>query len=186
MLYLVFTSLFLFGSVIGWLIVYFIRKYKVYNPKALRDTVFLFLGGACFDYLFVFLDRQLCIVAISAYIIGLAAGFFIHWIYLFFVVKLTAPKFLDPISKYELFSGCNISKESKDELSKTAYHLECISKSFEQLQRGLITEEDFKKLVKSTGLTIDLIENLTHDFWGEMFLASDMAAYIRAKGLLND
>ena len=164
MLYLVFTALFLFGSVIGWLIVYFSRKYKEYNPKVLRDTVFLFLGGACLDSLLVFLDRELCIVAISAYIIGLAAGFFIHWIYQIFVVWLTAPKFMDPVSKYELFSGCNISKESKKQLSETAYHLECISKSFGQLQRELIAEEEFKKLVKGTGLTDDLIGELTNGF----------------------
>lgn len=186
MLYLVFIALFLFGSVIGWLIVYFSRKYKEYNPKVLRDTVFLFLGGACLDCILVFLDRKLCIVAISAYIIGLAAGFFVHWIYQFFVVKVTAPKFLDPISKYELFSGCNISKESKKQLSETAYHLECINKSFGQLQRGLITEEEFKKLVKDTGLTNDLIDELTNGFWGEMYLSSDIAAYIKAKGLLGE
>lgn len=165
--------------------VYFIRKYKEYNPKVLRDTVILFLGGACLDYLVVFFDRAFCIVAISAYLIGLAAGFFIHWIYQFCVVKLTAPKFLDPISKYELFSGCNISKESKKQLSETAYKLECINKSFSQLQRGLITEEEFKKLVKGTGLTNDLIDELTNGFWGEMYLSSDIAAYIKAKGLLD-
>ena len=31
-------SVFLFGAVIGWLVVYFVRKYKDYNPKVLRDT----------------------------------------------------------------------------------------------------------------------------------------------------
>lgn len=185
MLYLVFTALFLFGSVIGWLIVYFIRKYKEYNPKVLRDTVILFLGGACLDCLLVFFNRELCIVAIPAYIIGLAAGFFIHWIYQFFVVKLTAPKFLDPISKYELFSGCNISKDSKEQLSKTAYQLECISKAFVQLKRGLITDDEFEKLIRNTGLTSVMIEKLADSYWGKMFLSSDIAVYIKAKGLLD-
>ena len=33
MLRLVFVSVFLLGSVIGWLVVYFVRKYKDHNPK---------------------------------------------------------------------------------------------------------------------------------------------------------
>lgn len=186
MLHLVFTALFLFGSVVGWLVVYFVRKYKEYNAKVLRDTSYLFLGGVCLDMLLAILDRHLCIVALMAYIIGLTAGFFIHWIYQLVVVKLTAPKFMDPVSKYELFSGCNISKESKKQLSETAYHLECINKSFGQLQRGLITEEEFKKLIKNTGLTSAMIEELADSYWGKMFLSSDIAVYIKAKGLLDE
>ena len=47
MLHLVFIAMFLFGSVIGWLVVYFVRKYKEYNPKVLKDTALLFLGRVC-------------------------------------------------------------------------------------------------------------------------------------------
>lgn len=162
------------------------RKYKEYTPKVLRDTALLFLGGVCLESLWGLMYKNLCIVALMAYIIGVAIGFFIHWIYQLIIAKITAPKFMDPVSKYELFSGCNISKESKKQLSETAYHLECINKSFGQLQRGLITEEEFKKLVKDTGLTNDLIDELTNGFWGEMYLSSDIAAYIKAKGLLDE
>lgn len=47
MLRIILVSLFLLGAVIGWLVVYFVRKYKEHNPKALRDTIALFLGGGC-------------------------------------------------------------------------------------------------------------------------------------------
>lgn len=109
MLRLVFVSLFLLGAVIGWLVVYFVRKYKDHNPKGLRETIVLFLGGGCLDLLLSLIDKQVAIDAFTAYIIGFATAFFLHWIYQFIVAKITAPKFMDPRSKYELFSGCNLS-----------------------------------------------------------------------------
>lgn len=39
MLRMISVSLFLFGATVGWLIVYFVRKYKEHNPKGLRETV---------------------------------------------------------------------------------------------------------------------------------------------------
>lgn len=108
MLYLVFIAMFLFGSVIGWLVVYFVRKYKEYSPKVLRDAALLFLGGVCLESLMALLDKDLCIVALMAYIIGVAIGFFIHWIYQLAIAKITVPKFMDSRSKYNLFSGCSL------------------------------------------------------------------------------
>lgn len=183
---LVSTAFILFGTVIGWLVVYFVRKYKEYNPKVLRNTSFMFLGGVCIEFPLALLDGNLCIIAILAYIIGVSIGFFIHWIYQWLVVKLTAPRFMDPISKYELFSGCNISKETKEELSKTAYQLECLSRGFEHLQKGLITDDEFKKLIKDTGLTYGMIEEMTDSYWGRLYLSPDIAAYIKAKELLDE
>ena len=58
MLRIIFISVFLFGAVIGWLVVYFVRKYKNYNPKVLRDTIVLFLGGGCMDLLLSLIDKQ--------------------------------------------------------------------------------------------------------------------------------
>ena len=183
---LVSTAFILFGTVIGWLVVYFVRKYKEYNPKVLRNTSFMFLGGVCIEFPLALLDGNLCIIAILAYIIGVSIGFFIHWIYQWLVVKFTAPRFMDPISRYELFSGCNIQEESKKELSKTAYQLERISKGFEQLRKGLITESEFKKLIADAGLTYDMIDELTDSIWGKFYFSPDIAAYIKAKGLLDE
>ena len=51
MLRMISVSLFLFGATVGWLIVYFVRKYKEHNPKGLRETIVLFLGGGCMELL---------------------------------------------------------------------------------------------------------------------------------------
>ena len=93
MLRLVFVSLFLLGAVIGWLVVYFVRKYKDHNPKGLRETIVLFLGGGCLDLLLSLIDKQVAIYAFTAYIIGFATAFFLHWIYQLIVAKITAQTF---------------------------------------------------------------------------------------------
>ena len=185
MLRLVFVSLFLLGAVIGWLVVYFVRKYKDHNPKGLRDTIMLFLGGGCLDLLLSLIDKQVAIDAFTAYIIGFATAFFLHWIYQLIVAKITAPKFMDPRSKYELFSGCSLSDTEKDARSLVCYHLEIVNQGFQQLCEKLLTEDEFITLVKKSGLTRQAFEELTSHPMGDMFLSPALAAYIRAKNIFD-
>lgn len=185
MLRLVFVSVFLLGSVIGWLVVYFVRKYKDHNPKGLRETIVLFLGGGCLDLLLSLIDKQVAIDAFTAYIIGFATAFFLHWIYQFIVVKITAPKFMDPRSKYELFSGCSLSDTEKDARSLVCYQLEIVNQGFHQLCEKLITEDEFITLVKKSGLTRQVFEELTSHPMGDMFLSPALTAYIRAKKIFD-
>ena len=185
MLRLVFVSLFLLGAVIGWLVVYFVRKYKDHNPKGLRDTIMLFLGGGCLDLLLSLIDRQVAIDAFTAYIIGFATAFFLHWIYQLIVAKITAPQFMDPRSKYELFSGCNLSDTEKDARSLVCYQLEIVNQGFLQLCEKLITEDEFITLVKKSGLTRQAFEDLTSHPLGDMFLSPALTAYVRAKNIFD-
>ena len=185
MLRLVFVSLFLLGAVIGWLVVYFVRKYKDHTPKGLRETIVLFLGGGCLDLLLSLIDKQVAINAFTAYIIGFAAAFFLHWIYQFIVAKITAPKFMDPRSKYELFSGCSLSDTEKDARSMVCYQLEIVNQGFQQLCEKLITEDEFITLVKKSGLTRLAFEDLTSHPMGDMFLSPALTAYIRAKNIFD-
>ena len=185
MLRLVFVSVFLLGAVIGWLVVYFVRKYKDHNPKGLRETIVLFLGGGCLDLLLSLIDKQVAIDAFTAYIIGFATAFFLHWIYQFIVVKITAPKFMDPRSKYELFSGCSLSDTEKDARSLVCYQLEIVNQGFHQLCEKLITEDEFITLVKKSGLTRQVFEELTSHPMGDMFLSPALTAYIRAKKIFD-
>ena len=185
MLRLVFVSLFLLGAVIGWLVVYFVRKYKDHNPKGLRDTIMLFLGGGCLDLLLSLIDKQVAIDAFTAYIIGFATAFFLHWIYQLIVAKITAPKFMDPRSKYELFSGCSLSDTEKDARSLVCYQLEIVNQGFQQLCEKLLTEDEFITLVKKSGLTRQAFEDLTSHPMGDMFLSPALAAYIRAKNIFD-
>ena len=182
---LVFVSLFLLGAVIGWLVVYFVRKYKEHSPKGLRETIVLFLGGGCLDLLLSLIDKQVAIDAFTAYIIGFATAFFLHWIYQFIVAKITAPKFMDPRSKYELFSGCSLSDTEKEARSLVCYQLEIVNQGFLQLCEKLITEDEFINLVKKSGLTRQAFEDLTSHPMGDMFLSPALTAYIRAKNIFD-
>lgn len=184
-LQIIFFSVFLFGAVIGWLVVYFVRKYKKYNPKVLRDTIVLFLGGGCMDLLLSLIDKQTALYAFAAYLIGIATTFFLHWIYQFIVAKITAPKFMDPRSKYELFSGCSLSDTEKDARSMVCYQLEIVNQGFQQLYEKLITEDEFITLVKKSGLTRQAFEDLTSHPMGDMFLSPALVAYIGAKNIFD-
>ena len=183
MLRLVFVSVFLLGAVIGWLMVYFVRKYKKYNPKVLRDSMVLLLGGGCMDFLLSLIDKQVALYAFAAYLIGLATAFFLHWIYQLIVAKITAPKFMDPRSKYELFSGCSLSDTEKDARSMVCYQLEIVNQGFQQLCEKLITEDEFITLVKKSGLTRQVFEELTSSPIGDMFLDPSLTAYIKVKNI---
>ena len=185
MLRLVFVSVFLLGAVIGWLVVYFVRKYKEYNPKVLRDSMALLLGGGCMDFLLSLIDKQVALYAFAAYLIGLATAFFLHWIYQLIVAKITAPKFMDHRSKYELFSGCNLSDKEKDARVLVGYQLEIVNQGFLQLSEKLITEDEFIVLVKKSGLTRQVFEELTNHPLGDMFLSSALTAYMRAKNIFD-
>lgn len=185
MLRIIFISVFLFGAVIGWLVVYFVRQYKDYNPKALRDSMVLFLGGGCLDLLLSLIDKQAALYAFAAYLIGIAVAFFLHWIYQLIVAKITAPKFMDPRSKYELFSGCSLSDTEKDARAMAGYQLEIVNQGFLQLCEKLITEDEFISLVKKSGLTRKVFEELTCHPMGDMFLSPALTAYIRAKNIFD-
>ena len=91
MLHLVFIAFFLLGAVVGWLVVYFVRKYKDYTPRVLRDTAFLFFGGVCLDSFLALMDSELWLVSLMSYIIGLAVAFFVHWIYQLIIAKISKP-----------------------------------------------------------------------------------------------
>lgn len=185
MLYLIFIALFLLGAVVGWLVVYFVRKYKEHSPKALRDTIVLFLGGGFMDLLLSLIDKKTALYAFAAYLIGFGVAFFLHWIYQFIVAKMTAPQFLDSRSKYELFSGCSLSDTEKDARSMVCYQLEIVNQGFQQLCEKLITEDEFITLVKKSGLTRQAFEDLTSHPLGDMFLSPALTAYIRAKNIFD-
>ena len=185
MLRMISVSLFLFGATVGWLIVYFVRKYKEHNPKGLRETIVLFLGGGCMELFLSLIDKQVALYAFIAYIIGFATAFFLHWIYQFIVAKITAPKFMDPRSKYELFSGCSLSDTEKDARSMVCYQLEIVNQGFQQLSEKLITEDEFITLVKKSGLTRQTFEELTSHPMGDMFLSPALTAYMRAKTIFD-
>ena len=137
------------------------------------------------ELLLTLIDKQAALYAFAAYLIGLAIAFFLHWIYQFIVAKITAPKFMDPRSKYELFSGCSLSDTEKEARSQVFYQLEIVNQGFQQLCEKLITEDEFITLVKKSGLTRQVFEDLASHPMGDMFLSPALTAYMRAKNIFD-
>lgn len=62
-----------------------------------------------------------------------------------------------------------------------AYMLECISKGYGHLCRGLISEEEFENLIKGTDLRKKMFEELTGGYWGDMYLSLNLTPILRQK-----
>ncbi len=105
----------LFGVMIGWLSVYFIRKYKAHDANILWKTAGVFLIGVGIDSLSFILGSETGALCILYYMLGCAVGFFLHWIYQFFVSFITRKSGLS-IADYLLLSSCNLSEEEEIKL----------------------------------------------------------------------
>lgn len=105
----------LFGVMIGWLSVYFIRKYKTHDANILWKTAGVFLIGVGIDSLSFILGSEIGALCILYYMLGCAVGFFMHWIYQFFVSIISRKSGL-AIEDYLLLSSCNLSEEEEMKL----------------------------------------------------------------------
>lgn len=179
---LVFVASVIFGVAIGWLVVYFIRKYKVYSAASLAKTASVLVSGGLICSATRFANQELWIVSFMAYLIGVSCGFFLHWIYQLYIAKKAAPKFMSPRSRYNLFAGCNLSEEYKDR-TLYEYKLECINSGFEQLKKGLVTDEEFCTLIEKTEIPHKFFKELMEGAWGDLFLKPELTAYLTSKGL---
>ena len=178
---LVFTASCMFGIAIGWLVVYFIRKYKAYSGANLAKTASVFMSGCVICSATRFVSSEIWLVSLTAYLIGVTCGFFLHWFYQWYAVKKADPKFMSPRSRYNLFAGCNLSEEYEDR-TLFEYKLECINSGFKQLVKGLLSEDEFQELVRKEGLTSDVFKELTQGGWDDLFLVPELTAYLKAKG----
>lgn len=101
-----------FGAMIGWLSVYFIRKYKEYDAKILWKTAGVFLAGVGLDSLGFIISSESGVICILYYMIGCSIGFFAHWLYQF-IISFISRKGRISLKDYFLLSSCNLSEEEE-------------------------------------------------------------------------
>lgn len=101
-----------FGAMVGWLSVYFIRKYKKYDSKTLWKTAGVFLAGVGLDSLGFIISSESGVICILYYMLGCSIGFFAHWIYQF-VISFISRKGRVSQKDYSLLSSCNLSEEEE-------------------------------------------------------------------------
>lgn len=101
-----------FGAMIGWIAVYFIRKYKKFDGKILWKTSGVFLGGVGLDSIGFILGSKYGVYCIMYYLLGCSIGFFAHWIYQF-IISIISREGRKSLMDYSLLSSCNISEEEE-------------------------------------------------------------------------
>lgn len=73
------------GIVVGWVVFYFIRRYKKFSPSMLVATIAAIIGGDGISSLATMGERFGSRDFHLWYFIGVAAGFFLYGIYLLLV-----------------------------------------------------------------------------------------------------
>lgn len=96
---------------IGWLSVYFIRKYKNHNAKTLWKTAGVFLMGVGLDSLGFIISTEKGVYCILYYMLGCSIGFFTHWFYQFIISLITRKNI--SLKEYLLLSSCNFTEEEE-------------------------------------------------------------------------
>lgn len=74
------------GMVVGWIIFYFIRRYREFTPAALIGTLAALIGGDVLAFMITMHDRFTGDDFHLWYFIGAAAGFFLYGIYVLLVM----------------------------------------------------------------------------------------------------
>lgn len=102
----------MFGAMIGWLSVYFIRKYKKYDTTVLWKTAGMFLTGVGLDSLGFVISSEYGVSCILCYMLGCAIGFFAHWLFQF-IISIISGNGRKSLQDYDLLSSCNLTEEER-------------------------------------------------------------------------
>lgn len=97
---------------IGWLSVYFIRKYKNHDTAVLWKTAGVFLGGVGLDSIGFVLGTEYGVYCILYYLLGCSIGFFAHWLYQF-IISIVSGEGRKSLIDYSLLSSCNLTEEEE-------------------------------------------------------------------------
>ncbi|MDO4971228.1 MAG: hypothetical protein Q4E41_03925 [Bacteroidales bacterium] len=171
----------LFGCVIGWLAVYFIRLYKEHNSTNFTKTCYAFLGGLGVSCLSRFMSAEDMVYSVTSYLTGIGIGAFAHLVYQYFVARSLAPRFVSPRSRYMLLSTCNLTAEQATANIALNYKLEKLYNAYLLLKKGKINEEEFKTFISKCGISKQEYDSLdVYDI--SNVLDSELSAFIIAKG----
>ena len=103
----------IFGAAIGWLIVYFTRRFSDFTAGSLIKVASVSIGGTGFCSLTFIDSAEIGSRVIMFYLLGIGIGFFAHWIYQVVISFSLKDKFYNHRDLYDAFSGCSV--RSKDD-----------------------------------------------------------------------
>jgi len=174
----------LFGAVIGWIVVYFIRQFKEYSHKTLFRTASVFIGGVGLTSVTFFANTIAGVTALMFYFVGIAIGFFLHWIYQLVVSFFFNSKFNNALDQYLLFSSCSLTTSERDYIRKIAEKAEKINYGFKMIKDKLISEKEFLSLYKQNFISETEYKMLESECLS--ILDNEVITYIEVKKLRNN
>ncbi len=173
----------IFGAAIGWLIVYFTRKFSDFTADSLMKVAGVSIGGTGFCSLTFIESTEIGSKVIMFYLLGIGIGFFVHWIYQIIISLSLKDKFYNHRDLYDLFSGCSIKSEEDPEGFRLHRKAEKIVTCYKQWDKGRITEDEFKTFVKDSGITKAEFESMIDEDREYLLLDDETIIVIKAKGL---
>lgn len=173
----------MFGAMIGWIVTYYMRKYRDFSYRSLLKTVGVFTGGAGFTSLSFLTGNEIGVTSIMYYFLGSSVGFFLHWIYQLVVSFCFKAKFANSWDQYALVSSCSLSLEEQETIRQLGIKATMINEGFQQLTNKMIDENEFQNLCRRVSLTkSDFMRMQTDEYIGGI-LEPKAIVYIEAKGL---
>lgn len=143
------------GFVIGWVLYYFMRKYKVFSPQTLTATITAFFGGEIISVLHKVSNENTDVDL--WYFLGVGIGFSLYALY---VGTLSILYVTGKIKNYQLFdvaAGCGgMSSEALDKV-EALMEFESTLKSW---NANKISDEDLKMTLKEIRYSrLDYVRN---------------------------
>ena len=175
----------LFGVVIGWIVAFFMRNFKVHTTKVLSKTIGVFLGGTGFTALSFIEDTSVGVYAIMFYLLGVAIGFFAFWLYQLVVSFCFKARFVSSWEQYTLFSSCSIPQEKQQYYSSLGKRCDVINSAYKQLMNKDISELEFAEFTAMYGLTEEELSFLICESNSYLLLDDDILSYIASKKLFK-
>ncbi|GGE02483.1 hypothetical protein GCM10011390_21690 [Aureimonas endophytica] len=164
----------LLGAAVGWMVYYFMRRFKIADPAVLAATIGAVLGGPVIKFIDNLAQFSSGANLQSFYFLGLGLGFFGYAFYVFNLVVLSAFGLI-PRRDFEFMARCG-PEPGELEFSELVFVLE-------EWSEGRISEEFLRQRVKELGLTRRNYEERKH------LAEDDMKAIIsefEQKGLVRE
>jgi hypothetical protein len=132
----------LLGMVVGWLLYYFIRQYRVFSPQTLSTTIAAFLGGIIVRYFSQSPEGAI----LAFYSLGVGIGFFLYAAYLGFLLNLLYDEKID-WEMYNFAAGSGGVGESDSRRAAI------IIKAVDAYKEGKMTKREVEKIIRRTQLS---------------------------------
>jgi signal transduction histidine kinase len=171
-------GLILLGAAVGWMLYYFIRRYKLFSPQSLAATLSAILGGEGLAWLAHLRgggeNRDL------QYFTGLGVGFFIYSLYAGFCAWLFAAGIIRTPFKFEIAVGCGAG--NMKDLGEIEELIEFEEKARQWLARD-INDDNLRLFID--GLEMGKKKLLKYLSTGEIELKSNEITQLKEAGFLD-